>query len=76
MGWLGLLKTLLGLASAVADYMNKKQLLDAGEAKAISEGLTKANEIVKNANKARLSASRSFDDRNGLPDEQDPNLRD
>ena len=49
MTWVNLLNLLLSLASKVADYVNNKQLLEAGEAKAISKSLQKEKERVKKA---------------------------
>ena len=46
MGWLGLLKVLLGLASNIASIIREKQLMDAGEAKAVAKSLA---EISNNA---------------------------
>ena len=76
MGWLALLRTLLSLAGSLIGYRQQKQLLDAGEAKAIKEGLEKQNDIIDKANKARIDARNKFNDSNGVLDESDQNLRD
>lgn len=51
--WFGLLKGLIGLASHVAKLMADKQLLDAGQAIAISKTLEKANAEIVKADNAR-----------------------
>ena len=76
MNWLAILRALLGLSSSLATYLQEKQLLDAGEAKAISESLKNAQEATNKARKARNAAISKFDDTDGLPDNDDPNLRD
>lgn len=76
MNWLALLKVLLGLANSLTAYLNNKQLIDAGEAQAISEGLQNAQDAVQKAREARRTAVREFDKRDGVPDDEDPNLRD
>lgn len=76
MGWLTLLQALLSVARVVADYLRDKQLIDAGEAKAIAEGLKGSLDAIERANKARSKAISRFDAANGVPDDKDPNLRD
>lgn len=43
MGWLGLATGLLKLVGLIADYMNRKQLLDAGAKSALADGLLDLN---------------------------------
>lgn len=76
MGWLSILKALLGLASGLTTYLQQRQLIEAGQAQAINEGLKNAKEAIHKANAARADAVTDFDKRNGLPDDSDPNLRD
>jgi hypothetical protein len=76
MDLLALLKAIVGLASVLANYMNNKKLMDAGEALAILEGLEHAKQTIRKATEARASALADFDKRDGLPNESDPNLRD
>lgn len=76
MGWLGLLRTLLGLTASLTSYLKDKQLIEAGEAQAIAEGLHDAQVAVAKARRARRAAVDKFNKRDGLPDEDDPNLRD
>lgn len=76
MGWLSLLKTLLGFAETLTEYLRNKQLLEAGEAQAIAEGLSNANVAIEKARKARRNAVNDFDKRDGVPNDDDPNLRD
>ena len=76
MVWLTVLKALLGFASSLAGYLRDKQLLDAGEAKAISIQLESSLDALDRATKARRAAVAKFDDANGVPDDEDPNLRD
>jgi len=76
MAWLAVLKAILGLAGSLAAYLNNKQLLDAGEAQAIVKSLNHAKETINKATAARNKATSDFDDANGLPNNDDPNLRD
>lgn len=72
----GLLKAALSFASFLTEYLKNKQLIEAGEAKAIAKGLENANETIDKARRARRNAVRNFDRTNGMCDEDDPNLRD
>lgn len=74
MGWIALLKAVLGFASALAGYLRDKQLIDAGEAKAIVAQLESSLNALDRARKARANAVADYD-ANGVRDE-DPNLRD
>jgi hypothetical protein len=74
--WVSLLRTLLGIAASVATYVQQRQLMDAGRAEQINKALSHANENIKKANRARDAAERDFDKRDGVPDNDDPNLRD
>jgi hypothetical protein len=74
MGWIALLKAVLGFASVLAGYLRDKQLIDAGEAKAIVAQLESSLNALDRARKARASAVADYD-ANGVRDE-DPNLRD
>ena len=76
MNLLAFLQALLGLAVHITTYLNNRRLIGAGEAQAIAEGLQNAQDAISKARKARVSAVRKFDERNGLPDNTDPNLRD
>jgi len=76
MNWLALLKGLLALSNSLTEYLRNKQLLEAGEAQAISEGLQNAQDAIQKAREARNTAVREFDKRDGVPDDEDPNLRD
>ena len=64
-----LIKLFLSLASSIAQYAHDKQLMDAGENKAILEGIKNANDAIARANVARANA-------NKLPVSKDPNNRD
>jgi len=76
MNWLALLKGLLALSNSLTEYLRNKQLIDAGEAQAISEGLQNAQDAVQKAREDRRPGVREFDKRDGVPDDEDPNLRD
>lgn len=76
MGWIALLKAVLGFASALAGYLRDKQLIDAGEAKAIVAQLESSLDALERARIARRDAVAKFDAANGVPDDKDPNLRD
>jgi len=70
MSWVALLAGLLKLASAVADIVERRQLLAAGEAIAIKTALEETNARVEKARAARRAAAAS-----GMRDD-DPYLRD
>ena len=55
MSWIALLRGILKLGSALARIIQQKQLMDAGEAKALSRGLQDATEKMDKANKALRS---------------------
>lgn len=76
MSWLALLKGLLGLGFSLIGYLQNRQLIEAGEARAIAEGLQNAQDAINKARKARRAVVSEFDERDGVPDEDDPNLRD
>jgi hypothetical protein len=58
MGWLQLANLLLGLAKTLLDYVDRRQLIDAGMAKAALEGIQKTNEVIDDA----LQAARAVRD--------------
>jgi hypothetical protein len=64
-----LIKLFLSFASTLAQYAHDKQLMDAGAAKSVLEGIQNANDAVARANDARNSA-------NSVPVDKDPNNRD
>lgn len=76
MFWLVFMRKLVEFALSLTGYLDRKQLIDAGEAQAISEGLQSAQRAITKARRARLAAIDDFDKRNGVPDDDDPNLRD
>ena len=76
MNWIAILKTMLKLTSSLAAYVHAKQLMEAGESKIIAESLKNAQAEIEKAREAKTSALRDFNKSNGVPDEQDPNLRD
>lgn len=53
MGWLSLLKLVLTLSASIAEIVEDKQLLDAGEAKNVAKTLREQNERVEKALTAR-----------------------
>jgi hypothetical protein len=53
--WVGLLKGLVSLAARVAGVVEKRQLMDAGAAKATLRGLRDAQSIIDRARRARQS---------------------
>ena len=57
MNLVAIIKLLLSFASTIANYIHDKQLLEAGEAKAILESINNANETIARANNARANAN-------------------
>ena len=68
--WLKLIAALLQALSGLAAFLRDRQLIAAGEAKAIADALEISNARVKDALAARERA------RNSDPDPDDPYLRD
>jgi|ETNvirome_6_1000_1030641.scaffolds.fasta_scaffold227698_2 hypothetical protein len=52
MSWVALLRGILKLGSILARIIQQKQLMDAGEAKAVSKGLEDATSKMDKASKA------------------------
>ena len=73
---LTIFKLLLQVTLGLSEYVERKQLMDAGEARAIRGIMEKANDRLQAATQARVNAGRRFRDRNRVPDDKDPNLRD
>ena len=65
MSWLAVITSLIKLISVFADYLNNKQLLDAGEAKAISEGQNEILLKLQQVKAARLALDDPESDRPG-----------
>jgi hypothetical protein len=68
MSFLSILKFVLGVASALAEYAKNKQLIDAGAAQAVLKGVQDADEAISRANAARTGKLQDAD--------TDPNNRD
>jgi len=66
--WAKILHLLLGLASEVASYMGDKQLLEAGEAKALARQLRNDNERIKKVMEARRNTVYDIDG-DGVPED-------
>lgn len=56
MNIISLIKLLVTLASKITEYANNKRLMEAGEAKAILDGLQEAESIIAKAKLARENA--------------------
>lgn len=61
MSIVAIIGSLLKLISLGAEYLGRKQLIDAGEAKAIAQGVTETLEAVANAKKAREALGPELD---------------
>ena len=70
MSWLQTILLVLQLTGKLVDWLRERQLIEAGEAKSIAEGLEISNARVK----AALDARRRSNDSD--PDPHDPYLRD
>jgi hypothetical protein len=66
MGWIALFRGILKLGSILARIIQQKQLMDAGEAKAISKGLQDATSKMDEASKAIRDLRGSSDLRSRL----------
>jgi len=76
LGGLKTFKLALQLLSSIAGYMRDKRMMEAGAAKIIIDSLERASDETDKAIKSGVVAGKRFDDLDGLPDNQDPNLRD
>lgn len=56
MAWVAILRLILEVGSRLARYLGDKQLIDAGEAKAINVNLTQSLDRLKRINEARNAA--------------------
>ncbi len=70
MAWLSIIGTVLQGLTSLVGFLQQRQLINAGEAKAIADALTLSNSRVSEAKAARLHA------RNSLPSDDDPYRRD
>lgn len=57
MNYVAILKTLLAIVHSFASYLNNKQLIDAGMAKATLEGLEHANKAIADTRAAQSDDS-------------------
>lgn len=64
-----IIKLLLGIASKVAERMERKQMMDAGKAKQQKENLKEAQDAVSKAVRTRRDARRQFKSNGGLRDD-------
>lgn len=76
MSWLAFVKSLVSLTLSLVRFLETKQLLEAGEARAIATQLESSVDACNKARLARDAALQRFNATGGVPDEQDPNLRD
>lgn len=53
MSWLAILTYLIRLVSSLAKYLDRKQILEAGEARAVSAGMGKSLEELEKVRMAR-----------------------
>lgn len=61
-GWLGLIVSILQAVAEVSKYLGNRQLLKAGEAQAIADGLSQTIKNVEEANAARAHVLANPDD--------------
>jgi len=69
MSILGILKGLLRLTGLLAEWARNRNLMEAGESKAVNKGLVDAFNAIENARRARDNAdSKRLRDKYGPPD--------
>ena len=61
MGIFAMIRVLLSFASSGMEYLKNKQLIDAGSAKVIANGLQTANDELRKVHEARLRFKRDPD---------------
>lgn len=74
--WLALARLLLALAANLVAMARERKLIEAGEAQAFAKQVEASLALLDKTNKARARAGADFDERGGVPDDNDPNLRD
>lgn len=76
MSWLAIIKLLITLAVALLEQARRRQTISDAEAAVMLRALKESQDAADRATRARDDALRDFDDRGGVPDDSDPNLRD
>lgn len=61
MGWVSLISGVVKLAQAITQFLERRQLIDAGKALALQEGLTKFHERVLKAKNTRDNVTHNAD---------------
>ncbi|WP_022949523.1 hypothetical protein [Methylohalobius crimeensis] len=69
--WLSILRGLLGLAEQLTEWLNRRQLLEAGESRAVARGLKDAQETIRRAQAARRGVRHDADSVRRDPDNRD-----
>lgn len=68
---LGLIKLLLSVVSQLSRYAADRQLINAGEAKAINAGIAEADDAIERARRAAAGVDHSRDGVHSDPDNRD-----
>ena len=74
--WLSLALALVKIASSIIGYLNSKQMMNAGAAKAALESLEKADAAIEVGRKARAAVRADLDDHPERLRTKDPFQRD
>ena len=70
--WIKLLLLALNVANLFLQQARRAQAINEAQAETLEASI----DAARKATQARNDALRDFDDRDGMPDEHDPNLRD
>lgn len=76
MNWLSFIWLLLKVANALLDFAKTRKQVSDAEAAIVARALKDSIDALDRANKSRADAERKFDESGGVPDDNDPNLRD
>ena len=69
MGWLGLVRAILGFLDTIGRALEQRRLIQAGEAKEAARALGEAIDVIEKANRARRDADRHNADPSRLRDD-------
>jgi hypothetical protein len=69
MGWLGLVRAVLGFLDTIGRALEQRRLIQSGEAQAAARALGEAINVIDKANRARRDADRRNADPSRLRDD-------
>lgn len=74
--WASALLLLIKLVASMVEWAKTREILEAADAKRMAQILRGSVDVLERVEGARADAIRKFRDTGGMPDDNDPNLRD